>query len=82
MKINDFRRLMDKPKYRYNHKTNKWDRVYLVTNPPPIILLAENPKYLSLSYCNVCGNFSNIDCELDEFDEDNHYCGGSPTCCP
>lgn len=32
--------------------------------------------------CTVCGDWSPIGCEPEEFDDDMHYCGGSPSCCP
>lgn len=32
--------------------------------------------------CRVCGQDTDILCEPEEFIPENHYCGGSPRCCP
>ena len=32
--------------------------------------------------CCVCGDDCPINCEPEEFDEDWHYCGKNPHCCP
>jgi hypothetical protein len=35
--------------------------------------------------CSQCGKLFEWPCEIDEYDPDvreNHYCGGSPRCCP
>lgn len=32
--------------------------------------------------CCSCHEETEIECDLDEFDLDNHYCGRSPRCCP
>lgn len=32
--------------------------------------------------CRACDEIHEINCEPHEFDELNHYCGGSPRCCP
>lgn len=32
--------------------------------------------------CKVCGKSFDIECDPHEFDPNNHYCGGSPSCVP
>ena len=32
--------------------------------------------------CRVCQRDTEICCEPEEFVADEHYCGGSPACCP
>lgn len=32
--------------------------------------------------CLACGNATELDCDLDEFDPAVAYCGGSPRCLP
>lgn len=32
--------------------------------------------------CTSCGKMIEINCDPIDFDEDFHYCGGSPSCCP
>lgn len=34
------------------------------------------------SDCPSCGKSHEIDYDLKNFDASNHYCGGSPRCCP
>lgn len=47
---------------------------------PPGIVKSDDGSYLAL--CCVCDGWYELPCELDEFDADTSYCGGSSRCCP
>jgi len=47
---------------------------------PPGIVRNDGGGYLAL--CCVCDGWYELPRELDEFDADTSYCGGSPRCCP
>ena len=47
---------------------------------PPGIVQDEDGSYLAL--CCVCDGWYELPCELDDFDADTSFCGGSPRCCP
>lgn len=32
--------------------------------------------------CRACGEYCEIMCEPEDFEKNEHYCGGSPSCCP
>lgn len=32
--------------------------------------------------CTVCGEETLVECDIEDFDPMNHYCGRTPRCCP
>lgn len=46
-------------------------------------LVSWNPKSEDFeAVCKICGEWKPIYCGPEDFVDGEHYCGGSPRCCP